>query len=177
MRGPPLLRRLLRTVPRHFSAGVPLLCSRLVGSLLLLCLAWPGLRAACRFCADFCACLPAMRLCVRGFCCRCLACLARRAGVQGGAAARRLCVRLPAVMSAFCGFSLPAFRGVASRPACLIAAFAQTFAPVACLSVLCCVRGLFFFIFRLFLPHFCLSKIFSFVAQAATGLYFLPKRK
>ena len=139
----------------------------------------PSLQAACCFCAWSglrCHCLL---LALRALVCAglLLPCLARRAGVQGGAAARRMCVRLPAVMSAFCGFSLPAFRGVVSRPACLIAAFAQTFAPVACLSVLCCMRGLFFFIFRLFLPHFCLSKIFSFVAQAATGLYFLPKRK
>ena len=29
----------------------------------------------------------------------------------------------------------------------------------------------------LFLPNFFLSKLFSLVAQAATGLYFLPKRK
>src|SRR5699024_1517284 len=28
-----------------------------------------------------------------------------------------------------------------------------------------------------FLPNFFLSNLFSFVAQAATGLYFLPKRK
>ena len=37
--------------------------------------------------------------------------------------------------------------------------------------------GLFPLIFRLFLFGFCLSIFFSFVAQAATGLYFLPKRK
>ena len=36
---------------------------------------------------------------------------------------------------------------------------------------------LFSLVFRLFLPDFFLSKLFSFVAQAATGLYFLPKRK
>ena len=36
---------------------------------------------------------------------------------------------------------------------------------------------LFPLIFRLFLFGFCLSNFFSFVAQAATGLYFLPKRK
>ena len=139
------------------------------------------LRSACRaMCRagrffEACRCLPFAR---RALVCAglLLPCLARRAGVQGGAAARRLCVRLPAVMSAFCGFSLPAFRGVASRPACS-AAFVWAFTPVACSPVLCCVRGLFFFIFRYFLPHFCLSKIFSFVAQAATGLYFLPKRK
>ena len=35
----------------------------------------------------------------------------------------------------------------------------------------------FSFVFHLFLPNFFLSKLFSFVAQAATGLYFLPKRK
>ena len=37
--------------------------------------------------------------------------------------------------------------------------------------------GLFLLIFRIFLFGFCLSNFFSFVAQAATGLYFLPKRK
>ena len=135
----------------------------------------PSLQAACCFCAWSglrCHCLL---LALRALVCAglLLPCLARRAGVQGGAAARRMCVRLPAVMSAFCGFSLPAFRGVVSRPACS-AAFVWAFTPVACSPVLCCVRGLFFFIFRYFLPHFCLSKIFSFVAQAATGLYFLP---
>ncbi len=35
----------------------------------------------------------------------------------------------------------------------------------------------FSFVFCLFLFGCCLSKFFSFVAQAATGLYFLPKRK
>ena len=35
----------------------------------------------------------------------------------------------------------------------------------------------FSLVFHLFLPNFFLSNFFSFVAQAATGLYFLPKRK
>ena len=96
LRGLPLLRRLLRPVSRRFSAGAPLPCPRLAGSLLFLRLVWPVLPGpACR--------LPAMRLCVRGFCCRCLACLARRAGVQGGAAARRLCVCFAAGGPASCG--------------------------------------------------------------------------
>ena len=81
---------------------------------------------------------------------------------QGGAAARQLCVRFPAGAPAFCG--------VVSRPACLIAAFAL------CLPCALCAL-LFSLVFHLFLPHFFLSKYFSLVAQAATGLYFLPKRK
>ena len=177
MRGPPLLWRLLRTVHRRFfcrcSAALFPACGQ--PAAFVSGLARPAGR------------LPVLCGFLRLFARRALVCAglllplfglfgSPRRGAQGGAAARRLCVRFPAVMSAFCGFSLPAFRGVVSRPACS-AAFVWAFTPVACLSVLCCVRGLFFFIFRLFLPHFCLSKIFSFVAQAATGLYFLPKRK
>ena len=56
------------------------------------------------------------------------------------------------------------------------AAFSRTFAPIACFSVLRCSRGFSPF-FCPFLPNFFLSNFFSFVAQAATGLYFLPKRK
>ena len=41
----------------------------------------------------------------------------------------------------------------------------------------CVVYARFSLIFCLFLPNFCLSNFFSLVAQAATGLYFLPKRK
>ena len=60
----------------------------------------------------------------------------------------------------------------------LPAAFVKVFTPAAWLPVLCfCVRGFFLLFFHLFLPDFFLSKFFSFVAQAATGLYFLPKRK
>ena len=153
-------------VVRTFAPGAPAfflpVCRRLV----------PGLWAACSFCVWLglacAACrLPAMRLCVRGFRCRCLACLARRAGVQGGAAARRLCVRLPAGAPS-CGFVsglrvLPLLR----RLSC----------PLPCLPSVCFLARVYSFIFCPFLPHFCLSKIFSLVAQAATGLYFLPKRK
>ena len=157
--------------PGVFSAGVLLSCPRLAGSLLLLCLACAA--GACR--------LPAMRLCVRGFCCRCLACLARCTGVQGGAAARRLCVRLPAVMSAFCGFSLPAFRGVVSWPACSAAFVSGLARPALPLPAVCPPRALcarvLSLVFHLFLLNFFLSNLFSLVAQAATGLYFLPKRK
>ena len=149
--------------PGVFSAGVLLSCPRLAGSLLLLCLACAA--GACR--------LPAMRLCVRGFRCRCLACLARRAGVQGGAAARRLCVRLAA--------GGPAFRGVVSWPACSAAFVSGLARPALPLPAVCPPRALcarvLSLVFHLFLPHFCLSKFFSLVAQAATGLYFLPKRK
>ena len=114
---------------------------------------------------------PMRRAACRGgrFCetCLCLACLARRAGVQGGAAARRLCVRLPAGAPS-CGFVsvlrvLPLLR----RLSC----------PLPCLPSVCFLARVYSFIFCPFLPHFCLSKIFSLVAQAATGLYFLPKRK
>ena len=68
------------------------------------------------------------------------------------------------------------------------AAFSRTFAPIACLpavrfvlvvcSSVCVVRtGFLSLVFCPFLPNFFLSNFFSFVAQAATGLYFLPKRK
>ena len=57
LRGLPLLWRLLCTVPRLFSAGMPLPCSRLVGCLILLRLVWSALP------------LPAMRLCARFFFC------------------------------------------------------------------------------------------------------------
>ena len=40
-------------------------------------------------------------------------------------------------------------------------------------NVLCAFSRAFFLVFRPFPPHFCLSKIFSLVAQAATGLLFL----
>ena len=43
LRGLPLLWRLLCTVPRLFSAGMPLPCSRLVGCLILLRLVWSAL--------------------------------------------------------------------------------------------------------------------------------------
>ena len=50
--GLPFLRRLLCPVFRHFSAGVPLSCPRLAGSLLLLRLVWPVLPGpACWKCA------------------------------------------------------------------------------------------------------------------------------
>ena len=51
------------------------------------------------------------------------------------------------------------------------------FVTGACLPVLRCSHGFSLLFFHLFLPNFFLSNFFSFVAQAATGLYFLPKRK
>ena len=57
------------------------------------------------------------------------------------------------------------------------AAFSRTFAPIACLPVLRCLCEFSLLFFCPFLPNFFLSNFFSFVAQAATGLYFLPKRK
>ena len=55
----------------------------------------------------------------------------------------------------------------------LPAAFARTFTAAVCLpSVRLCVRAFMLLSFALFLPHFCLSKFFSFVAHAATGTPF-----
>ena len=130
----------------------------------------PSLQAACCFCAWSglrCHCLL---LALHALVCAGLSlpCLARRAGVQGGAAARRLCVRLPAVMSAFCGFSLPAFRGVVSRPACS-AAFVWAFTPVACLSA---VRFVCARIFSLSFAFSCLT----FASQKFFHLSLRPRR-
>ena len=109
--------------PGVFSASVPLPCSWLV--------------AACCFCVWLgLACAACHELVCAGLL---LPCLARRTGVQGGAAARRLCVRLPA--------GAPAFRGVISRPACLIAAFAF------CLPCALCAH-----ISLLSLSFFCLTS-------------------
>ena len=44
------------------------------------------------------------------------------------------------------------------------------------LPAMCFIARIYSFIFCLFLPNFFLSKFFSLVAQAATGLYFLPKK-
>ena len=60
-------------------------------------------------------------------------------------------------------------------PCALCAQFRLVLA--VCLPVPCWLHAHFSLIFCLFLFGFCLSNFFSFVAQAATGLYFLPKRK
>ena len=119
-----------------------------------------------------------------------LAVLALPAAVVGG-----LCVRCSGAFSA--GVLLACFRPAGcppffvwpALPACRLAVvgfvsglqaacrFCANFCarcPFARRALCVCA---FSFIFRFFLPNFCLSKIFSLVAQAATGLYFLPKRK
>ena len=73
---------------------------------------------------------------------------------QGGAAARQLCVRFPAGAPAFCG--------VVSRPACLIAAFAL------CLPCALCVRGFSLLSFA----FFCLT----FASQISFHLSLRPRR-
>ena len=67
--------------------------------------------------------------------------------------------------------ALPARRALCARSSVL-------FWLSVCLFRVGCTRGfLLSLIFCPFLPNFFLSNFFSFVAQAATGLYFLPKRK
>ena len=133
-------------------------------------------RAACRCCGG--------SLCpvFRRFFCRCVAglfpagglsavfCLACAACLPFGR--RRLCFQLAGSLPLLCKLlrplpCLPAVRFVCAFSSCFGCLFAR--------SVLC--ARLFSLIFRLFLPDFCLSNLFSLVAQAATGLYFLPKRK
>ena len=58
-------------------------------------------------------------------------------------------------------------------PACgPSACFVRAFMPVACLPAMCFLVRIFSSVFHPFLPHFCLSKFFSFVAHAATGTPF-----
>ena len=109
-----------------------------------------------------------------GFCARCF-------GVSSLLQPWRLCVRFAAGGPAFCGF-VPGLR--ASLSAAFVAAFVPGLRCCLLLLSFACVAGvclpsarLFALVFSLFLPNFFLSKFFSFVAQAATGLYFLPKRK
>ena len=61
-------------------------------------------------------------------------------------------------------------------PPCVLCA-QFCFVSAVCLPVLRCLHGFSLLFFCPFLPNFFLSNFFSFVAQAATGLYFLPKRK
>ena len=148
------------------------LCFRLAGSLPLLCLA----RAAG-------ACLPFARraLCVHGFSLLfflfpasllplklLFICRSGRDGNFLACPLPRLCSR-PAGLVTCCFFA-----GFCTHclPCALCAQFRLVL--VVCLPVLCWLHALFSY---LFLFGFYLSKFFSFVAQAATGLYFLPKRK
>ena len=71
-------------------------------------------------------------------------------------------------------------RGVVSRSAYRLlllrpALRCRGLLAVCALCALC--ARVFSLVSLLFLPNFFLSKLFSLVAQAATGLYFLPKRK
>ena len=128
LRGQPLLCGLLRPVFRHFSAGVPLPCSRPAAVRRFL----SGLRCLLAVCPPsplFPACRPPA------------------AFVLG-----------------------PRRRGLLA--VCLPCALFWLFVH---LSVL--FARVFSLVFHPFLPNFFLSNFFSFVAQAATGLYFLPKRK
>ena len=65
------------------------------------------------------------------------------------------------------------FRPVGLVTCCFFADFCAH-CPFACSALFMRALSL---VFCLFLPNFFLSNLFSFVAQAATGLYFLPKRK
>ena len=173
-------------------------CARCSGIFLPVCRCLvPGLRAACCFCAwsglccrGLLAVCPPCALCVQGFCCRCLACLACCAGGAGRcrrpAAVRevsRRCARIPwrcFLACVFCRFCVWLGPACVAAACCLpavrfVCAFSSCFGCLFARSVLC--ARVFSLIFHLFLPDFCLSNLFSLVAQAATGLYFLPKRK
>ena len=184
-----------------FSVGVPLPCSRPVGCPPFF--VWPalpacrlavvgfvsGLQAACRFCANFCAhclvcppcalcahfrlvlavCSPVL-CCVRGFSLLSFAffCLTSfsQTSFHLSLRPRRALPRLspPAALFPACGSCyLLLFRGLLRPlPVCL---FCVVYA------------GFLSFVFHLFLPNFFLSKLFSFVAQAATGISLLvPSR-
>ena len=161
LRGLPFLRRLLCPVFRHFSAGVPLSCPRLAGSLLLLRLVWPVLPGACLP-------LAAVRLCVRGFCCRFCGLFGSPPGVQGGAAARaavrEACLRWARVLR-------PLLFDLSLRPRRLAA---STFfrkdldkAAVCLPSVRLCLR-----VFRLSFVCSCLT----FASQNSFHLSLMPRR-
>ena len=139
-------------------------------------------RAACRggrfcetsrCCGGFCARLSHPFCCCEFFCRRSVcgkfdtAVWTAAPRVQGSAAVPAALPR-PAGRLRFC-----------SRPACRL--------PLLCLAcaaravcrkcAVCFLARIFLLSFCPFLPNFFLSNLFSFVAQAATGLYFLPKRK
>ena len=131
---------------------------RLAGSLLLLRLVWPVLPFVCHalVCAGLLLPLFGLFGSPRRGAGRCR----RPAAVRE---ASRRCARIPWRYFPACVFDC---RFCADFCTC-------------CLFVrrALCVCAHFSLIFRLFLPNFFLSKFFSLVAQAATGLYFLPKRK
>ena len=140
----------------------------------------------CRLYADFCACLSGLR-------CRCPPCALFWLFVHLSVLFARVFsfvfhLFLPNfflsnffsfVAQAATGISLlvPSRGFVSGLCGLSPAAFSRPFAPVACLPVLRCSHGFSPLFFCPFLPNFFLSNFFSFVAQAATGLYFLPKRK
>ena len=146
----------------------------LFGGVLFVRRAAPFARAGRFF--EACRCLAYWLLCLvfRRFFCRCSAalfpacglsavfCLACAACLPFGR--RRLCFRLAGSLPLLCKLlrplpCLPAVRFVCAFSSCFGCLFAR--------SVLC--ARLFSLIFRLFLPNFFLSNLFSFVAQAATG--------
>ena len=128
-------------------------------------------------------CLPSVRLCMRvfhlSFAFSCLA-VASQTSFHLSLRPRREfpCLFLSATLFPACG-PLTSFcptRAAGTCPPCALCA-QFCFVSAVCLPVLRCLHAHFSLIFRLFLFGFCLSKFFSLVAQAATGLYFLPKRK
>ena len=88
------------------------------------------------------------------------------------------CLSPPVALFPACGplISFCPTRAAGTCPPCALCAQFRLVLAV-CLPVLRCLHAHFSLIFRLFLFGCCLSNFFSFVAQAATGLYFLPKRK
>ena len=183
----------LSGVPRHvpgwpFLRGQPLL-RRLVCQIFLpvrRCLV-PGLRAAYLFLPDpCCRNLPAMRfVCAVPSCFGCLfACSALFARAFFSYLSPFPVWLLPLKLLFICrsgrdgDFLACPLPWLCFRPEGLV---------TCCFFADLCARCLFFrsvlfarvfsFVFHLFLPNFFLSNFFSFVAQAATGLYFLPKRK
>ena len=141
-----------------FSAGAPLPCPRLAGSLLLLCLAWSGLR-----CRGLLAVCPP---------CACV-CGAFAAAVWPVWLAAPGCREVPPPGGCACALPQVGPRPAAVFPAFVFCRFCADFCT-CCLFVrrALCVCAHFSLIFRLFLPNFFLSKFFSLVAHAATGLLF-----
>ena len=159
---------------------LPWLCSRPAG--LVTCCFFADLCAHCLFaCRALCfGCLFICLCCLRGFSLlffifSCLT-FSSQTSFHLSLRPRRGFPRLSPPVALFpargsCHLLL--FRGLLRPlPVCLPCALFWLFVH---LSVL--FARVFSLVFHLFLPNFFLSNFFSFVAQAATGLYFLPKRK
>ena len=136
---------------------------------VLRCLV-PGLRAACCFCAW------------SGLCCRGLLAVCPPCACVCGAFAAAIwpvwlaapgCREVPPLGGCACALPQVSPRPAAVFPAFVFCRFCADFCT-CCLFVrrALCVCAHFSLIFRLFLPNFFLSKFFSFVAHAATGLLF-----